>query len=74
MQADIKGTASIDITQAFGGMKLVVPPHWNIKSEVVCVFGGIDDKRPISNDTADSNKVLILRGTCIFGGIDIRSY
>ncbi len=73
-QADISTTAMIDITQLFGGTKLVVPPHWNIKSEIVCVFGGIDDKRHLIKDAPESNKVLVLRGTCIFGGIDIKSY
>lgn len=74
MQADFKGAAMIDITQAFGGVKLLVPAHWNIKSEVVCVFGGIDDKRMLSKETPDAGKVLVLKGTCIFGGIDIKSY
>ncbi len=74
MQGDITGTAQIDITQIFGGTKLIVPSNWNIKSEVVCVFGGIDDKRPIMKDLQESNKTLVLRGVCIFGGIDIRSY
>jgi predicted membrane protein len=74
MQADITGSATIEITQAFGGTKLMIPPHWNIKSEIVCVFGGISDKRPLSNDTPDSGKLLILKGTCVFGGIDIKSY
>ena len=74
MQGDITGTAQIDITQIFGGTKLVVPSNWNIKSEVVCVFGGIDDKRPIIKDLQEANKTLVLRGVCIFGGIDIKSY
>lgn len=73
-QADINDTATVEITQLFGGTKLIVPPHWNIKSEIVCVFGGIDDKRHLVKDAPESKKVLVLRGTCIFGGIDIRSY
>ncbi len=73
-QADIVGSATIEITQAFGGTKLIVPNHWNIKSEIVCVFGGINDKRPLSKDTHDNNKLLVLKGTCVFGGIDIKSY
>ena len=73
-QADISTTATIDITQLFGGTNLVVPPHWNIKSEIVCVFGGIEDKRHLIKDAPESKKVLVLRGTCIFGGIDIKSY
>lgn len=74
MQADIQGNAVIDITQVFGGIKLIVPAHWNIKSEIVCVFGGIDDKRTLTTAASDASRVLTLKGTCLFGGIDIKSY
>lgn len=73
-QADIQGKVVIDITQVFGGTKLIIPPNWTLQSEVVCVFGGIEDKRPLSKETPDPTKVLVLRGTCVFGGIDIRSF
>lgn len=74
MQADFTGSISIELTQIFGGTKLLIPANWNIKSEIVTVFGGIDDKRPMSAESPDPSKVLILKGTCIFGGIDIKSY
>ena len=77
MQADVTGHIVLDLTQVFGGTKLVVPPHWKIQSEdLVAIFGGVEDKRPILSDpsTVDPGKVLILKGTCIFGGIDIKSY
>jgi hypothetical protein len=74
MQADISGVVTVEVVQIFGGTKLIVPSHWRIKtSEVVSVFGGIDDKRPI-NTAPDDTKVLNLKGVSIFGGIDIRSY
>ncbi|HEX8038581.1 MAG TPA: hypothetical protein VF490_05500 [Chryseosolibacter sp.] len=77
MQADITAPIVMDLTQILGGTKLIVPPHWRIQSkDLVAIFGGVDDKRPmISNPAAtESNKVLILKGTCLLGGIDIRSY
>ena len=73
-QADIQGTAVINISTAFGGTKFIVPAHWNVKSEVVCIFGGLDDKRSLLKEGSDPNKTLVLKGTCIFGGIDIKSY
>lgn len=75
-QADINGTAVLEMTNVFGGTKLIVPPHWKIQSEdLVTVLGSIEDKRPVSRDGAhDPNRVLILKGTCVFGGIDIKSY
>jgi hypothetical protein len=74
MQADIQGQIELELTQIFGGCKLIIPPHWEIKSELVNIFGGTDDKRPIHNIVIDHSKVVILRGTSIFGGIEIRSY
>lgn len=73
-QADLQGTAVIHMSTAFGGVKIVAPAHWHIKSEVVCIFGGIDDKRPQAMEGQDSNKTLVLKGTCIFGGLDIKSH
>lgn len=73
-QADFTGPVSIEIMQAFGGTKLIVPPHWEIRSESVAIFAGIEDKRPPQPGTFDPGKVLIIKGTTIFGGIEIRSY
>ncbi|MCC7524582.1 MAG: hypothetical protein IT250_07155 [Chitinophagaceae bacterium] len=72
-QCDITDKARLDITTVFGGTKIVVPPHWTIKSTVTSIFGGFEDKRPPSV-TADPGKVLIIDGTTIFGGIEIKSY
>ncbi len=73
-QAEITGRAKLDITQIFGGTQLIVPAHWTIKSNVTSIFGGFEDKRSPSNIHPDPNKVLIIDGTTIFGGIDIKSY
>lgn len=76
-QADVPTPIVLDLTQVFGGTKLIVPPHWKIQShDVVCILGGVEDKRPIMSDASavDANKVLILKGTCILGGIDIKSF
>jgi predicted membrane protein len=73
IQADINGKVILDVTAIFGGTKLIVPSNWEIKSELVAVFGGIEDKRP-AQSTANPEKVLILKGTTIFGGIEIVSY
>jgi predicted membrane protein len=44
-QADINGRVVIDITQLFGGIKLIIPPHWQVTSDVAAVFSNVDDKR-----------------------------
>jgi len=71
--ADFNGNISIELVQIFGGAKLIVPPHWQIRSEMVAVFGGIEDKRAPQNKY-DEDKVIILNGTTFFGGIEIKSY
>ena len=73
-QADFNGTIRIDVTNIFGGTKLIVPPTWDVQNDIGAVFGGIDDKRQISGVTMDYTKTLILDGTCIFGGVEIRSF
>jgi predicted membrane protein len=73
-QADITGNAVLDITCVMGGAKLIIPAHWEIRSEMTAVLGGIEDKRPPVTEAVGSSKVLILEGTVVMGGIDIRSY
>jgi predicted membrane protein len=73
-QADFTGTATIELTTIFGGTKLIVPSNWSVKSEVVTIFGGMEDKRNIQSVTDNSGKLLLLRGTIIFGGIEIKSF
>lgn len=74
-QADIKDKAVLELTQVFGGAQLIVPANWKLSSEVVSVFGGIEDKRSYNKDQeTESAKTLILKGTSVFGGIEIKSY
>ncbi len=72
-QADIQGTATLDITQVMGGTKIIVPPHWEVRSQMTSVFGNIEDKRQNIGST-DHSKVLIIDGSSVFGGIEIRNY
>ena len=73
-QADFTGTAVIELTTVFGGTKLLVPSNWSVKSEAVTIFGGIEDKRRMQTITDIPDKTLLIRGTVIFGGIDIKSF
>jgi predicted membrane protein len=75
-RADIQGTVTLSVTQVFGGTKLIVPANWEIKlSETVTICGGIEDKRPLQTPASgDEQKVLILAGTTVFGGIEIKSF
>jgi len=72
-QADIQGSARLDITQIMGGTKIIVPPHWTIRSDLTSVFGSIEDKRQ-NMGTPNPDKLLIIDGTSVFGGIEIKNY
>ena len=75
MNADINGTVYLKLYNVFGGTKLIVPANWELKTEMSAVLGGIEDKRHISPDfKPDSNKVLVLKGDCVLGGVEICSY
>ena len=73
-QADFNGVVNLQIDVIFGGMKLIVPPHWDIRTEVTNIAAGIEDKRLYRESEVDPNKVLIIRGTILFGGLEIKSF
>ena len=73
-QAEINGRVIIDITQVFGGTKIIVPSHWQVVSDIAAVFAGFDDKRIRNTATPNTEKILVLKGVSIFAGVDIRSY
>ncbi len=73
-QSDIQDKAIIELKLVFGGVKLLIPPHWVVQNEIAGVFHGVDDKRPWQTANIDAKKVLVLHGSCVFAGIEIRSY
>ena len=74
-QADIQGKTMIKFEVVFGGAKLIVPPHWTVFNEIDGVFHGVDDKRKFNTAMSiNPEKVLILKGSVVFGGVEIRSY
>ena len=74
-QADITGKVVIRMEEVFGGVKLMIPPRWIVQNEIEGVFHGVDDKRNYNSGVQpDPNKVLILKGSCVFAGIEIRSF
>ena len=72
-QADFTGFARLDVTQLMGGTKIIVPPHWEVRSEVTAIFAGFEDKRQ-HPAVVNPDKVLILSGTSIMGGIELKNF
>lgn len=74
IQSDIHGEVVLEVNHIFGGSQLVVPSNWKVKSELVAIFGGIEDSRHVNENATDEDKVLIIKGSAIFGGIEIKSF
>ncbi|OAQ41643.1 hypothetical protein A5893_00595 [Pedobacter psychrophilus] len=74
LHADIIGTVVLDVTQIMGGTKIVIPPTWDVVTEMTAIFGGIDDKRSLVQVLPDRSKILLIKGTSIFAGIEIRNF
>lgn len=70
--ADFTGTVKLEVVNVFGGTTLFVPAHWQIRSEVVAIFGAIEDKRQRPAGVS-TDKILVIEGFVMFGGIDIKS-
>jgi hypothetical protein len=73
-QVDFTGVVSLDLEVGFGGVKLIVPPHWDVRTEVSNIAAGLEDKRMFREGGVDTNKVLILKGTLLFSGLEIKSF
>ncbi len=74
MHADFNHKVVVEAVCLFGGTKLIIPSSWEIKSEVVSIFGGIEDRRQFSSLSVVPEKTLVLQGFCMFGGIEIKSF
>lgn len=74
-QADINGIVILEVEQVFGGVEIIVPPNWQVHTnEMQATFGGVEDKRPIQGSGQNLDKVLVIKGSVVFGGIEIKSY
>jgi predicted membrane protein len=66
-----EGDTYLDITAVFSGIILFIPDEWKVISQVETAFGGIDDKRQVQD--VDSSRRLILVGSCVFSGCEIKN-
>ncbi len=73
-QADFEGRIELEIHTIFGGTKLIIPPHWEVKSDVTAVMGSFEDKRNVVKDLNAPVKLLVIKGDVVFGGIDVQSF
>jgi predicted membrane protein len=67
-----EGETVLNIEAIFGGVSLFVPNTWRLEVNIESVLGGVDDDRRII-EPVDSTRKLIIKGSAIFGGVEIRN-
>lgn len=70
----IRDSASLEISCIFGGCNVYVPEDWTVKTGISNLFAGVEDQRSKSGLTAntDPSKVLHIKGSLIFSGLEIK--
>lgn len=68
--ATIEEDCVIEASAVFGGIDIWVPDHLNIKISSSSIFGGVSNKT--HNVRNESAPTLYIKGTCMFGGVDIK--
>ena len=75
-ELDLSGFSSclprtvIDVTCAFGGVDLVVPPNARVeRGGLTCAFGGMEITGPVPQN---AEFVIVLNGLVAFGGLDVK--
>lgn len=65
--------AQLEVLAVCGGVSLRVPKEWNVRSEIVPIMGGIEDKiNELPGTYVDPAAELVLRGTVVMGGVEIK--
>ena len=61
--------AVIESVAIFGGPEIRVPEDWNVKLDVLTLFGAAEDSRP--RVAVSEEPDLVVTGVTIFGGVEI---
>jgi predicted membrane protein len=69
-----EGRVELTIECVFGGVTLIVPSDWKVVLNVNSIMGGFADKRNLVREPSDPSRILVIRGSSIFGGGEIKSY
>ena len=65
----------LEVHTSFAGVELIVPSHWEVQNELRPMMGSVEDDRTIRTGEAGAERrLLILRGSCNFGSVELKSY
>lgn len=65
-------SARIDVFLMFGGGEIRVPEGWDVSVEITSIAGGVGDKTGLLPEGDGPRPRLILSGTVLFGGIEVK--
>ncbi len=68
--AVIQTEAVLNVTAFWGGITLKIPSDWTVVNNGFAFLGGIDDS---SIPSMNANKRLIITGTAVMGGVEIKN-
>jgi predicted membrane protein len=68
-----EGINVLQVDLVFGGLEILIPRDWNVKIEANSVFGSFSKKgNGITNSGIDLSRVLVIKGSAVFGGAEIK--
>ena len=71
-ESSIEGDLAIlDLFVMMGGIQMRIPSDWVVVNEMTVIMGGIEDRTNVTD--REGAKRLVLRGTLLMGGLDIRN-
>jgi predicted membrane protein len=62
--------ARVSAVAMFGGVDVIVPREWNVRLDVLPIFGGAEDERP-RRESEHEEVDLVVTGFVAFGGISV---
>jgi len=69
--ASLAGEATIDVLAFWGGIEIVVPRGWHVENRVAPILGAFTDRT--AEPIVTTAPALIVRGSAIMGGIEVRN-
>ena len=74
-EADLQNNSVLEVFVLMGGIEMRIPKEWNVKMEVFPLMGGVEDQiTKFPDNVVESDKLLILKGWIIMGGVEIKRY
>jgi len=69
--AQLASPNSLDVFAAFGAVEITVPHGWQVVIKGLPLFGGFENATA-KDDISPDSPTLILNGTALFGGIEVK--